>query len=480
MLVLQVFNLEKEENYMKTRKTVIAVLTAALVTVFIIGCVAPMDSPNFGTGVTPSGGTTPDGKVLVRLNLVNSDSGARTVIPNTSGYDDLTDTAQFASYNLIITDSTNADVTPGAPGAFNGLSYAQLTAASVALEPTKTYKFTVIAFKGAASNGSNKLAMGSSNITVSSSNKTVSITLKEIVDGVGSGTFAVTSSNKASYDTVALSLFSLVDGSPAFADELDSGTGADVEDVDLKGYSGIFTIKSGYYRMNIALTKAGFEPVTVVEIVHIYEGFPSVYSATLPTLRSNLHTITYNYSLDGGDIDDAMASENVAHGGNITNLTAEDSIPPVGHIFGAWYDAVDSGAVDGNVVDGSTKIIKPLTLYAKWEPTSVNVTFTSIAIGWTSPVVPVFTGSTASYSQSDSSIDIEVVLYNDDSFITASIIWHVDGAQYATNTTSINITGDVDSALNWYQAGVHTITFEAIVFGGTTRYSGEWTISCNP
>jgi hypothetical protein len=461
--VLQVFNSEKEEKKMKTKKNVIAVLTAALVTAFIIGCVAPMDSPNFGTGVTPSGRTTPDGKVLVSLNLVNSDSGARTVLPTLGGY------ATIDGFDYFTLTVTKGGVSQGLPLALQGdiAAVATITSTAIPLDSGGNYVFTVIAYDS----GDDRRALGTYTITnLGSTNNTINIVLKEIVDGLGSGFFTVTS-NASGYDSADLTMTPLsVTGT---ADQIDIDiTGNDYEDIPLK---------SGYYRMTIALTKANCEPVTVVEIVHIYENFTTTYIDTLPTLRSNLHAITYSYTLDGGAVGTGMPSENVAHGASITNLTATNSIPPVGYVFGAWYDGVNgtSTAVAGNVVGATTKIIRPLTLYAKWEPAQTNVSISSVTLKWGGDNPPVISG-TATYSQALGTITILISVASPELY--GNMLWFNDqNTQIGTGDT-LNIgqtfASATGGALNWWQAGTHTITFTATE--GGIPYSTQQTIVCTP
>jgi len=453
---------------MKTKKIVMAVLSAALVIAFIIGCNIPQEITDSSSDVEQ---LTPDGKVRVRLNITDSKTNPRTVVPVTTGYSTL---ANFDHFNVIIKNSSNTDVTPDGTantGDFNwkgNISSTQLTTEVMPLTPGQ-YTFTIIAFNNVNTNGSYKLAMGSNTVTVGSSNSTVSISLKEIVDGEGKGSFGI-SSNASGYDTATLTLVKLV------------GTSSVILPSDSNIKSGFTTIQldSGYYRMTIALGASGKESVSVIEIVHIYEGFLTTYSTTLPTLRSNLYKIDYVYTLDSGARGSAPADENVSHGNNITNTAATGCTPPTNMIFGAWYDDVDSGAVAGNVVTGSTKIIKPLTLYAKWEPSSVNASFSPISIEWTSPIVPTFSGA-ADYNQSTSDIDFTITLTNPGNFVTSSIVWYDDnGSTLGSASNTVNVKQSLDSGpLNWYQQGAHTITFEAKVSGGGTQiYSGQITITC--
>jgi len=48
-------------------------------------------------------------------------------------------------------------------------------------------------------------------------------------------------------------------------------------------------------------------------------------------------------------------------------------------------------------------------------------------------------------------------------------------------SSTLTITGNVTTALNWYQQGAHTITLVATTPAPNSKtYSGTWNITCNP
>jgi len=427
---------------MKTKKTVITVLMAILIIALVISCQSPFDKADSGSEGERQ--PAPDGKTLVRLNL--TDSNARTVMPTTTGYTALTD---FDGFTLLIKDSSNA--TQDLPSALQGtIALAStINSTDIPLAPMETYSFTVTAFKG-----SNAMALGTTSLAVTQSNKTLTVTLKEIADGSGTGTLTVNPDISA-YGTATVSLTPLsANASPAVAAQSIPYTNA--------------SIKSGLYLMTIALAKAKCESASVIEVVHIWNGLPTTFSGPLPTLRSNVHLVEYDYT-DDADLPELRdESEEVAHGDSITNT---DPIPVGQYIFGGWFTDPDD---EDTLVDGDTIIIKPLTLLAKWEPSTVDVRAT-VTLSWSAPVNPTLSG-TASYSQSDSTINIAISVGNAESF--TSFKWYVDGTEQVGQTgSSLTITGNVNTALNWYQKGTHSIQLVVGMANGN-YYSGTATITC--
>jgi hypothetical protein len=471
---------------MKTKKIVIAVLMATLVTAFIVGCIAPLDNTESNSSEKQFQ-SAPDGLTLVRLNIVNS-KNSRTTRPDTSSVD----MDSFAYFTLQVkTAPGGSDVTPGSLSGH--LTKTQIQGASIPLAPSASYTFAVTAY-----NSSNeKLAFGVEPLAVTDLNKTLSIDLKEIVDGTGTGLFTVSKALFSGYGTALLSMSYLGPG----------GSGDTINNYDIKtndlgatavsGVSG--TLKSGYYLMKIALTQTGKQNVTFIEVVHIYEGFTTTYDGSstnqtpLPTLRTNLYTITYEYlatTPHGVAGTNFKVSEQVTHGNPITNsgITTDDTTK----LFGGWFTSADSGVtLDDQVYDNTsispppTKIIKAQTLYAKWVPSTVGVTFTGVDVNWSTPTPPGFTGS-ATYSQDDNTISITIeVTTNKSSY--KSFAWYIDdenGAEFAgdgAGTYKITIVDSegVDDVVKWYMAGNHTIYLIATTLGDVPE-SGHFDIECTP
>jgi len=398
---------------------------------------------------------------LVRLNLV--DSKGRTVLPNTTGIT----VAGFDHFTLRVVNSVNA--AQGLPVALTGdITLAgTITSTPIPLAPGETYKFTVTAFSGSASTTAQAIGIKQLAVSTAPAGKTLSIELKEIVDGSGTGTLTVTTLPVAGYGTATLALSPIsANASPA------------VSGFDLKGGNYSSALNSGYYLMTIALTQSGKAPASVVEVVHIYQNITTQFTGPYPTLRTNEYLVEYEYN-DAGNAGDP--DETVVHGANIQNIppTTTISHSTLTDIFGGWFTTnTPSAQIPATQITASSKIIKPLQLYARWEPSTVDVAISGVTLAWSGNVPPDFTGSTASYSQSLSTITINMVVANATAY-QATYQWYVDGTlQLGQTTNTLTITGDVDTATKWYQAGVHTIILVAYEKGDSTPYSGSWQINC--
>jgi len=358
---------------MKTKKILIAVLTAALFTAFVIGCNVPLDNTNLDIGKAQP---APDKKVEIRFNIVDSKSNARTIRPDTSSYQSVEDFDYF--WLTVHNDDQSYDesliATP-----FNGcFSYAAFSTGSLTVtDPGDTYTFTLLVSNDNLGDATTKyLAWGiTTKLIPIGFDGTVDIELKEFAasgpsgyDGDGTFAWDVTGvvGLAANYTTVELKLYTL-GGILKYTKDL------------LTFQTGNENFESGYYRMAIQLGKAGFQTVYVQEIVHIYSGFISTYAPLdLPTLRNTRYLITYNYGTDsvGGTLSGARAgSQYMNHGDNllstITNTDPAHSTDASGddYDFDAW--CTDSGA--NSPLDGTEKVLRPTTVYAKWIPTTTPV-----------------------------------------------------------------------------------------------------------
>jgi len=374
---------------MKTKKTLLAVLTAVLVMALIISCANPFENEN------PNGNNeqlpVPEGRTLVRLSFGNSN--ARTIYPDTSAFVDPED---FGNFILkVVNTSDNATETLATP--FD--DYCVYTDFDVGgsgvfdLTSGKNYTFTIYAFVDDSETfdlddplSCKPIAMGSKSVTnLSTSNAGIVIELNEIINGTNTGTFAwdvdVATND---YATASLTLATV------------AAPGTAVRTIDLVANSTDSdpTIPSGYYRMVITLTKAKHQTVYVRETIHIYAGLTTTYDATLPALRSNWHQVDFDY--DGATTDGPTDTE-AEHGTTIAVAYATekgDSDPPENtgdttKVFGGWY--YDSGYT--KPAAGTALILQPVTLYAKWIPADTTINFT-ISLNWTGGgTPPVVTGS---------------------------------------------------------------------------------------
>jgi len=335
---------------MKTKKIVITVLTVALITAFILGCSVPLDDTNLG--VIKETKSAPEGKTLVRLNLVGSDSKALTVKPNLSGV-----TISSFPYFLLIVDniSTTSEIFDQSP--FDDyFEYADFSN-DLLLTTGDVYHFIVIACSDNDDSTVKYLAWGEDTETISGSGDTITIVLSEIVGNIptahdeynSTGTFKWDLSSY-SYDTANLTLTSLATSTAVSTiDGLDVATTASTGSED---------IPSGYYTLTLELGGSKKQTVYVRDVVHIYSGYESIYQPlTLPTLRTNVYTITFNYGTDNaaGDLSGTRdLTEEITHGELFSSISNDN--PPhsdaTHNVFEGWYTN------SGTTPIGTTKALK--------------------------------------------------------------------------------------------------------------------------
>lgn len=473
---------------MKTKKIVIAVLTAALAAAFIIGCAAPMDG---ASGVMGPQSAPAAGKTRVRLNVMNSN--ARTVMPVTGDLPDDLDDFDYFTLQIYDEDEQETVTLP----VISGVDYndpfeeADIAGFEVDLYTGIPYTFTFIGYDEDPSypgDLNHLIAKAACETEVTLTGVTaVNLILKEITDGTGFGTFKWdVSATTFVYDSALLTLTNLK-----------TPTAKPIEDLDLlvTPIGSDAAIPSGYYRMVITLVKAGYETHYVQEIVHIYAGgFESFYynftdnlPIVLPALRSNRHTITYNYGTDNGAADMSgarpLTQTNIPHGSVISVVNTNGLPPhsssdpgPATFIFRNWCTSLNPNVV---VLNPAALMIKPITLYANWKSVDeIKIGFNP-SVAFTPGFVPDITTVATSFNQSASSFSILVTLNNPGSYNT--FVWKDDtGTQLpnSNNLSSFTFEYDLEDAVKWWQAGDHTIYLEV---SSTTNplqvYSGSFIIS---
>jgi len=435
---------------------VVLLLTSALIT----SCVDPVNQggSTVPTVKEPSGPVPPDGMGYIKLN-VNVDSfGSRTIIPGTTGYDDKTD---FDEFDIFYTATT-----PGYTEADENEDYTYFdTPKSLVVG---IYTITVIASDG----GVAKAAGTATGVSITTAGETVNITLKEIVDGTGTGTFTWSFSNTGDYDVADLDITNISpNGTSNFAtvDLL----GDDGDSPPVPNSSGTATLKSGYYRVEITLEADGYESMKVIDVLHIYEGFDSVYpSNTLPALRVNSYTV--NFVTNAGTVY-TIANQTISHGGTVTAPTAPTLTPtatdhPLYGTFEGWY--ITSGFT-GSLYNFSTPVIRDFTLYAKWTGVSRgDADLSGINVGYTAIHNPSLSSSESSYFIYEDaphwydSVAVEykplaeiVFTLTDASPQYTAIQWYNDGVPVAADVGSNDLEYTLDlSNVKYTQLGDFTIT----------------------
>jgi len=376
------------------KKTIIAVITVALITALFIGCNFLPDDLNLDKKQEQS---VSNGKIKVRLNLGNPKSNARTIYPDTTSYEDA---SKFPGFVLFIEDTINTgyviytpDPSDGNPNPdpitsdltdppFNYVSYSEIL--EIELDPG-TYIFTAFALDAKSSAGK-FLAWGQSDddgdpaIDITTFHD-VNIILKEIIYekmdsvwntfvSVGKFTWNIPVS---SYTAASLTLTGMP-GGPYDFDEIGHTSKFTL---NLKA-SDVFTnnnvgalekIPSGYYMMVLTLAQAKHQTEYVREMIHIWSGLETIYipgttAPALPTLRSNVHVVTFNYNDEG--LNSGPEDGEINHGAAFSTLgnSNPSNSDTSRYSFQGWfYDDVFTALKKVNDTD---KIINPLEVWAKW------------------------------------------------------------------------------------------------------------------
>jgi len=372
---------------MKTKKSgVYAALAAVLLitAVLVTTCVDPSFTNN-STSNTPNDRgsfTPPPGKGYIRLNLgvEKFSQAARTSMP-TVEYSVWGDFDGGVDIDFIADgDPLNNETVAG----WNGTTVIPLTPDTYDIKVTGKANGGVVVGYGEAL---------SVLVSAGAGGADANIVIKEIVDGVGTGTFNWTFTNTGAVTSATLNIVGLSSGAQTDYDninwELVSG--------GVKSLSDTLTLDSGYYRLTLDLVKAGHANATVREIVHIWQGHITSFSKVL-SLNSNVHTVRYYYNDERDPAEPPnpalYTEEQFTHGDFLTNPSAgvpvhldEDNIA-TGIRFVGWY--TDDGSTDWGTqwAVGTTYVIRPQYLYAKWGGLTVTIGYT------TNPtIIFAFTGS---------------------------------------------------------------------------------------
>jgi len=364
---------------MKTKKILFAVFTAALVTVFMVGCNVLQDDTILKP-VKEKNKVVPDRKVRVKFNLGKPKSNARTILPDT---DDYLDVENFPYFKLFIHDEA------GAVGSYVNLTaidplnapfvgyfeYSVFEEEELILVEDEHYTIHLVACNLNDDTNANFtfMAYGATVTPIEFKDEVeIEIELHEIigqgdvplsigtlnVNYTGNGTFSWVGldTHVAGYTTATLTLYSMTTTSIV--------SGVNGISVKTTSAASHVEVPSGYYRLTLQLGNSGFQSVTVFEMVHIYSGFITKYLppiANLPTLRRNVHTITFDY---GTSVNNTPTDIPANHGDTIYDLAIAEPLhsTPINYHFDGWYydDSYDREVEDTDLVLDSTD------LFAKW------------------------------------------------------------------------------------------------------------------
>jgi hypothetical protein len=460
----------------------VLLLSAAL----IVSCVEA-----FGPGglTVPQGKETstfvpPPGKGYVMLNF--GGSSGRTIRP--ASVDFVANVGSFTHFDVIFTPDTEGD--PGTLNDTDGIDIVYGDFATTAfLLDNGDYIVEVWAFDTAhATNDADKaVAYGAASLTVVSSDgvpNPVVITLREITDDThgGTGTLALKLTNAAT-PSPASSYLAPASGVTMTIIKWPGKESTGVTDFDLLVTAGtpVNVLNShteimdpGFYQVVLTLSGADSKwgDKTISEILHIYQGMTSTYTATLPTVSRNVYDFSFNYNdsrtgTGGGAT--GIAIEEVNHGDTATEplasgITNADD-PALG--FSGWY-TVNNSWLTTNEYDFDTKVLRDRTIYARWVATGAYVT-----VLWTAPtgkepaISPITSGGTAwgGLTSLTSPPTIVVTFPNtpEGDPLTApysGITWTCSTAGVTFAETSNTLTINLANAayINLLENGTHTIT----------------------
>jgi len=279
---------------MKTKKTVIAALTAALLVsaILITGCMDQIVEKSDND--TENGNyKVPKGKSLVRFKI--SDSNARTILPGVGGVgiqlDDMfydvifsSTTAGGGTVELAKpNDGSNLDTMTG-----DKLTYSDITG-PISLTPGD-YFVLLRAF--ADKDGDVLIAKYQSPAEVNfPDGDTVSVSVKliGIVDGEDEGILSYVANIHNDYTTQTLDIF-----------EADGSTIVSSIDLTSGGGTGTTNLDSGYYIVKITASRPKHITNSITDAVHIYPAMTSIISFTASSAPvQNQFDVSFNLNSNG-------------------------------------------------------------------------------------------------------------------------------------------------------------------------------------
>jgi len=457
-------------------------ITAALIT----SCVKPVDSSGISVsqGNQPETFVPPEGMGYLRLNLKFNSSDARTIMPDTSLYDELSDFDTFDIYVLngatvvassIGVTSTAAPTTIAVvPGTYTVKVFGNKELTPFIPEdpgppPVPEEPATYLG-----------LAVGEATGVVVAAAPTINsatVTLKEIVDGTGNGTFSwdLTEADTTPAASAQMSIIPLSGGT---ADYQPYGTNLVTGNAGAGELTSTapLALKSGYYRVEIAQTRPNHASVKTVSVLHVYQGFDSEFVYDLPNLRLNVYTVTFNYNDGEASPTFGAPITGVPHGSTTAIIKPSDPVHRGDALipFVNWYTEATGGTVFAFAGDLShPPVINNLTLYARWL-TGEDLDITIDDIEYSSAVEPQLTVSSAGIL-SQGSGTMTVTLTNPGAYDTWE--WLLDGAATdASFDDSPTFTFSTATIANKV-LGTYTVTLVATLKDDIIPYSNDITFT---
>jgi len=493
---------------MKTKKTVIAVVTATLLVsaMLIIGCLAPqIDEISVNNDEEIINYPIPPGKGIVKFKL--NDKNVRTILPDFTQYEaDGTNVGGMyfeVAFTRTTADANNGDIIyfPGDGNYDSGdgstkdakkASYADVTG-PISL-PNGNYSFSITAFND--DDGTITIAgyNSISDITVSTgeAGKHGPFTLIPNIGGVNDdgspskGTLAYDITIPAgSYPagTAVVNIYDPSDLTTPLGDSFVLSGGQNNSSID---------IVSGYYIVKVLVTKTHYLTRQYMEALHVYPGFTSTMDAINITLIQNEFEVSFdmntasvtavtlevtnasNTAFDPQWINyakKATAPINVGGAGLGADPNPDDS----DYAFRGWYKE----PIGINKMDFDDWILIDTPLYAKW---GLNTGF-SFDLMESPELMGIPAGSKSMTRQHLDGTD-KITLTLAGPLVGGggwdSITWYTDGGidlSYYDDKLSIDIVNGYDAVSNidftplFTGTGSTTFTISVIAKKGINMYS---------
>jgi len=369
---------------MKTKKIVIAVLTAALLisVLLIAGCYDQIRGGLPGKDTEDTYPIPPKGKGIVRLKIV--DQNARTILPHATPLGDMVYDLEVTDQNALNLSPTNITQTK--------ITYGKIsTDFSVLTLEDGTYEISIIAYIASESVPDSgvfdvftPIASWNNNNATFTVNSGVSETLVAVLKPnttTGTGTFVFNISPSSNGTTIFDILTygstpaTITNSYPGYAlgetyvfpKTLSASTGDDH-----------VTLNSGYYYVKVTSTLANYQTIEYIHVLHIYANMTSTMdSLSMPTLVQNKFVVTYNLN----NVDDEShnytnnETESVFYGNYaVKGGTVEPEND--NYTFNAW-STTQSGTYTAWVFNAN-RVLQNETLYARWtaDGTPLGISFT--------------------------------------------------------------------------------------------------------
>lgn len=361
-------------------------ITAALVT----GCPSPMGGAGLAgeyTGLGGGGGVVsntgnfkpPAGKGVIRFNLSDGRSGARTIFPD------------FTSFDLedmyFVVDFTSDAGTTANNETYGPFSYDDFQNVPHVLTDDD-YNISISAFNNGDKDATTVMIAGWDSDTPETVavgvTTSVPVALKGVTDGGDDGTFSYSITTPANPIPASPGTF------VARLDVFDHGTtnsptGFPVT-LTVNGLNeGDVDIPSGYYDIKITVSQTGYATRGYVRALHIYPEMTSSLSYTVLALLRNLFDVTFN--LDGKTLSNSgtgagqcdTTTQQILNSNYVSDIPVTGGRAPqsASWNFDNWYNQASGGTAwnfNGNRIYADT------TIYARWTPKqgiSFDISFTS-------------------------------------------------------------------------------------------------------